>query len=724
MSDHARPPPDAGSHQYHTTTSSLNESGKYSDDDGEQLSVRTTSRRVLPYEIGSRVVPSVDVADLSVAELQALLIRMTNEPKIEKIQSRAELLMLLRRIKAPSAVEGLTPVPPGPNLRRTDISCTFRPEDRLGRGGFGAVYRAEVHGFPVACKVLNNPRLISKLRPSLRKEVEVMRIKTHPHICQLLGVCEDGGQMYIVMELMCGDLEKFLSARPELPIFRRLDIARQVASGLQWMHSIEPPVFHLDLKLENVLYDKNEVFKLTDFGLSVILDDEAEVVQSEFKAPGNVGHMPPEIIRSEPFDAAADVYAFGVLLWEIIKGYEWEREVVDQLERMNISTREGNLRHVVKRAICFRHFRPELPDSWPPSLKKLLTDCWAESPDHRPTMEEVMAALPIIEAEFAEAHMSFYLPQDRFPAAYEFWRTNFPSKIIDPVPWAEFSTKLYAFLGIPLPDGRSDAARRSYLSLRVALDAMGDPSNYAVRAPAPLPHPAGPSSGLPAAAAAAAASSSSSSSSSTASASSDVLSQGYVTFERFAKICDAFGPLVPPAAFFKRIEVHLQNRWFHPQLSQSAAQSYLLGQEDGTFVVRFSNKPRVPFTLTRVLGGRLYQTRIYRLPDGSYRLGEENGRWADRRFESLESILKCDDVIKAYSLMSYVQFQMVSPGQKLLLQPLLDTNYAPDLEPSIVDQLMGQSDSSFRYGITDQLAGLDLEESSDLAAPPPDDDRQ
>jgi hypothetical protein len=67
------------------TTSSLNESGKYSDDDGEQLSVRTTSRRVLPYEIGSRVVPSVDVSDLSVPELQALLIRMTNEPKIEKV---------------------------------------------------------------------------------------------------------------------------------------------------------------------------------------------------------------------------------------------------------------------------------------------------------------------------------------------------------------------------------------------------------------------------------------------------------------------------------------------------------------------------------------------------------------------------------------------------------------------------------------------------------------
>jgi serine/threonine protein kinase len=137
--------------------------------------------------------------------------------------------------------------------------------------------------------------LINKLRPSLRKEVEVMRIKTHPHICQLLGVCEDGGQMYIVMELMKGNLESFLSERPSLSVFRRLHITRQVASALQWMHAIEPPVYHLDLKLENVLFDDNKVFKLTDFGLSVILDDEAEVVQSEFKAPGNVGHMPPEV---------------------------------------------------------------------------------------------------------------------------------------------------------------------------------------------------------------------------------------------------------------------------------------------------------------------------------------------------------------------------------------------------------------------------------------------
>jgi SH2 domain len=226
------------------------------------------------------------------------------------------------------------------------------------------------------------------------------------------------------------------------------------------------------------------------------------------------------------------------------------------------------------------------------------------------------------------------------------------------------------------------AARRSYLSLRLALDAMGDPLNYAVVAQTPVSdtHAAGPSSGLPAAAASPAAATASPSSPGDGSK-----SQGYVTFERFAKICDAFGPLTPPADFFRRIEVHLQHRWFHPQLSQSAAQSYLLGQNDGTFVVRFSNQPRVPFTLTRVLGGRLYQTRIYRLPDSTYRLGEEHGRWAERRFHSLEEILKSTDVISAFSLKSFVQFQMVSPGQKLLLQPLLDTNYAPDPEPSVVD---------------------------------------
>lgn len=62
--------------------------------------------------------------------------------------------------------------------------------------------------------------------------------------------------------------------------------------------------------------------KLTDFGLSAILSQDASYVEAKTRAPGNVGHMSPEVIMMQKFNEKADVYGFGVLIWEILKGYE------------------------------------------------------------------------------------------------------------------------------------------------------------------------------------------------------------------------------------------------------------------------------------------------------------------------------------------------------------------------------------------------------------------
>ena len=135
-----------------------------------------------------------------------------------------------------------------------------------------------------------------------------------------------------------------------------------------------------------MLHDENGVMKLTDFGLSAILSQDAKFfslfslffslffllfffffslfflslfltpplplknsyVESKSRSPGNVGHMSPEVIQNEPFNQKADVYGFAILIWEILKGYEWETEVVGQLEEMGLETKNANLRQLVK----------------------------------------------------------------------------------------------------------------------------------------------------------------------------------------------------------------------------------------------------------------------------------------------------------------------------------------------------------------------------------------
>ena len=540
------------------------------------------------------------------------------------------------------------------------------------------MFKGHIYHTPCAIKIVRamQPDVLRRIMPTIRKEVEVMRRNNHPNIVGLLCVCHTAeGNLYLIMPLMAGNLETYMKKNAsKLSLLKRLEIARQILLGLNWLHSQSPPILHLDLKMENVLHDENYHMKLTDFGLSAVLADDVGYVESRLKTPGNVGHMSPEVIQRRKFDEKADVYSMGVLLWEIMKGREWESEVTDQLRRMRVNpSGAGGLREVVKRAVCLRGLRPSMEKvDWPESLKNLLAEMWALDPKDRPFLSQVIEKEKVIRRDILE-HMLAGSMNDA--GGKRFWLNHFDEDPEKEVPWVDFKTKFYSDFGLQLPPNeteRKDLDVQLVLYLKLALNAIKTEK---------------------------------------------------VALGRFASVVDAFGPLVYPDAqggrgtgldFLERVEETLKNRWFRPDLTQDEAKGFLLGQEEGTFVVRFSAQVGVPFTITRMKNGKVHQTRIYKVEQG-LRIGElSSQKWSGVFFLSLKDIMSSPGVVRAFNLKLFPVRRYLGPGEQLVLAPLEDTNYLCDdgLDGSgVLDELLdggAPSPSSSSSSSSSSLFGGDV----------------
>jgi serine/threonine-protein kinase len=199
----------------------------------------------------------------------------------------------------------------------------FRIVARLGQGGMGVVYRAEdekLHRV-IALKVLV-PREGNEdeQRKRFLREARAAARLTHPNIAVVHEVGEDGSVAFIAMELVEGTtLRAILRARP-LPFERVVPIALQIARALECAHDAK--IVHRDLKPENVIVGKDDLVKIVDFGLAKqSVPAETEGFQTdEGRVLGTPAYMSPEQARGKEVTAASDVFAFGVMLHEMITG--------------------------------------------------------------------------------------------------------------------------------------------------------------------------------------------------------------------------------------------------------------------------------------------------------------------------------------------------------------------------------------------------------------------
>ncbi|KAL2250413.1 putative serine/threonine-protein kinase [Sesamum indicum] len=230
-----------------------------------------------------------------------------------------------RREKTATVTEGITTN----NLRLFSYhslrSATrlFHPSNRIGRGGFGVVYKGILRdGTQVAIKTLSAES--KQGTNEFLTEINMISNIRHPNLVQLIGCCIEGNNRILVYEYLennslAGALLASKGKRHELDWSKRAAICKGTASGLAFLHEdAEPRIVHRDIKASNVLLDENFLPKIGDFGLAKLFPDNVTHVST--RVAGTEGYLAPEYALLGQLTKKADVYSFGVLLLEIISG--------------------------------------------------------------------------------------------------------------------------------------------------------------------------------------------------------------------------------------------------------------------------------------------------------------------------------------------------------------------------------------------------------------------
>ncbi|WP_437774442.1 protein kinase domain-containing protein [Sorangium sp. So ce1097] len=198
----------------------------------------------------------------------------------------------------------------------------------LARGGMGIVFSGRDTRLqrPVAIKAL--PRAVTDdpaQRARLRREAKLLASISHPNIATVYGLEQDDAD-YLVMELVVGSTLSERLSRGPLPVMEALSLALQIGRGVEAAH--EAALIHRDLKPSNVLLTRDGKAKLVDFGIARAVKSDADdappmsaaTLTLPFIILGTPGYMSPEQIRGRGVDRRADIFAFGVLLYECLTG--------------------------------------------------------------------------------------------------------------------------------------------------------------------------------------------------------------------------------------------------------------------------------------------------------------------------------------------------------------------------------------------------------------------
>ncbi|CAE8702025.1 unnamed protein product, partial [Polarella glacialis] len=243
-------------------------------------------------------------------------------------------------------------------------------------------------------------------KDELLHEIRTLSTIRHPDLVLFLGACLDSTPCFFMVEYMeGGDLEMYMHGQAkkigrlyEAPLQKVLKWASSVARALAFLHGCRQSVIHRDLKPMNLLLTKTLDMKVTDFGLSKIINRQLGKSAGKAGAPkmtGGVGtwrYMAPEVVRHEEYTDRIDIFSFGLIIYFMCTGrqpfYEYCGQDPEQVLLAYLRGEEP---------------RPPLPDSVATkSLRRLMNDCWHVLPAQRPSAEECTDRLAAMSAEKSE----------------------------------------------------------------------------------------------------------------------------------------------------------------------------------------------------------------------------------------------------------------------------------------------------------------------------------
>ncbi|XP_072254425.1 receptor-interacting serine/threonine-protein kinase 4 [Pyxicephalus adspersus] len=283
--------------------------------------------------------------------------------------------------------EGSSPWDMG--LLRTFYSKEFCGWEKIGSGGFGQVYKVKHISWKtwLAIKCPPSLHVDEKERIELIEEAKKMEMAKFRCILPVYGICSE--PVGLVMEYMeTGSLEKLLASE-RLPWDLRFRIIHETAVGMNFLHCMNPPLLHLDLKPANILLDGHYHVKISDFGLAKWngLSNSHEL--SLDGICGTIAYLPPERFKEKNrnFDTKHDVYSFAIVIWGILTQ---QKPFADEKNILHIMVKVGGgLRPdlaLIPRA------RPQQCDN----MVKLMQRCWEDKPRDRPTFQEITSETELL----------------------------------------------------------------------------------------------------------------------------------------------------------------------------------------------------------------------------------------------------------------------------------------------------------------------------------------
>uniref|UniRef100_A0AAQ5ZC81 Ephrin type-A receptor 6 n=1 Tax=Amphiprion ocellaris TaxID=80972 RepID=A0AAQ5ZC81_AMPOC len=260
--------------------------------------------------------------------------------------------------------------------------CRIRIERVIGAGEFGEVCSGRLRTpgkkeIAVAIKTLKGGYVERQRRDFLR-EASIMGQFDHPNIIRLEGVVTKSRPVMIVVEYMeNGSLDSFLRQHDgHFTVIQLVGMLRGIASGMKYLSDMG--YVHRDLAARNILVNSNLVCKVSDFGLSRVLEDDPEAAYTTTGGKIPIRWTAPEAISYRKFSSASDAWSYGIVMWEVMSYGErpyWEMSNQDVI----LSIEEG--------------YRLPAPMGCPVALHQLMLHCWQKERNHRPKFTDVVSFL-------------------------------------------------------------------------------------------------------------------------------------------------------------------------------------------------------------------------------------------------------------------------------------------------------------------------------------------